>query len=809
MPITYRRPGVYLEESLLVNSADTASTFTVGCFIGVAEKGPILDPIRVESWSDYVTTFGGFNPITPPAASDPNDVTTESFGQLNYANFATLQTDPTNGTGYFPGAGFTAGQYVRLNDGSFAHYTRAAMATNRGAAAPNTMFAADTDITAADSTNAAKLAPGTVEVQRITPGTAGAAPTSGTFTLTILGVTTGPIAWNAAPSTGTGSANVKATIDAAIPGNTITVAGGPVNTAFTSFTFTGYGPVPEVTVNTSGLNVGATLTPSTPTPGSGEGFIAAPTSAWTAGQNIWIGEHAFYWNGTAWAAGTAGGGQAKNNNGLWVVGKMTGTGQTIPPLTKVQSYLPFAVYSFFQSGGRTAWVVRATPTSEAEQGERAKITVNGSESALDPLTSFVIEALSVGTWGNKVKYTLSTQATVGAFPDAENIFGIQVLVENNEGYDEVVENFSGLSIKGSIPGTRRADVVINDPAAGSQYIRISGVNEEQPQPQESDNALPLMNGEDPGIPDSSGLVAAVPYTGKIEGPMMVNIVGYHSDISKINTGEGAMSYVSATVPSAQWPDRQDVFIINDSAPPRLPSQSSAGYKSTILTSLAINTGDSYSAAYGPWILIPHPQRLGDVVAVPPGGGVMGVAARVDATVGVFRAPAGVIAGISNAVGVQSKFTDTELGDLNSANVNVIRSIVGNGICVMGARTRKTYGADRYVSARRTLIYIKEVLRRTTQFAVFENNDQRLWSSLTMAADRILRPLWDAGGLKGANTTEAYFIRCDDVLNSPAVIASGEVRMEIGVALQYPAEFVVIRITQYDRGTFTNEVIPAA
>ena len=81
---------------------------------------------------------------------------------------------------------------------------------------------------------------------------------------------------------------------------------------------------------------------------------------------------------------------------------------------------------------------------------------------------------------------------------------------------------------------------------------------------------------------------------------------------------------------------------------------------------------------------------------------MGVTARVDATVGIFRAPAGVIAGIANAVGVQTKFTDTELGDLNASNINVIRSVPGAGICVMGARTRKAIGVDRYVSARRTL-----------------------------------------------------------------------------------------------------------
>ena len=100
-------------------------------------------------------------------------------------------------------------------------------------------------------------------------------------------------------------------------------------------------------------------------------------------------------------------------------------------------------------------------------------------------------------------------------------------------------------------------------------------------------------------------------------------------------------------------------------------------------------GDSYSASYGPWIIIPNPQRVGTTIAIPPGGAVMGMMARIDATVGVFRAPAGVIAGLTNAVGVQTKFTDTELGDLNSQNINVIRSVVGAGICVMGGRTRKT------------------------------------------------------------------------------------------------------------------------
>jgi hypothetical protein len=547
MPITYRRPGVYLEESLLVNSADTASTFTVAAFIGAAGKGPLNTPVRVDSWSDYVNIFGGFAPINPVA----------------------------------------------------------------------------------------------------------------------------------------------------------------------------------------------------------------------------------------------------------------------PATTKALSYLPFSVYSFFQSGGRTAYIIRAAPTATIDQGTAAKIAVNGGDAAETPLMAFQLNALSAGTWGNSLKYNLSTQSTVGTAPNADNVFALQILITNADGRDEVVETFSGLSIKGEIPGSRPISATINDPTAGSQYVTVSDVSAGQGQPVVTTNAVALAGGVDPKLPDASALTAAASYVSSIEGPVIVNVVGYHSDVAKIETANAVTSYVGGTVPSTTWTDRQDIFVVNDSAPPRLPNQSSAAYLSSITTSLGANTGDSYSASYGPWIIVPNPSSIGSTLAIPPGGAVMGVTARIDATVGVFRAPAGIIASISNAVGVQTKFSDTELGTLNSQNINVVRSVVGAGICVMGGRTRKTFGADRYVSARRTLIYIKEVVRRSTQFAVFENNDQRLWASLRMSAERILRPLWEAGGLKGSNTNEAYYIRCDDTINTPSVIQSGEVRMELGVALQYPAEFVIIRLTQYDQGSFTAEVQPAS
>lgn len=479
--------------------------------------------------------------------------------------------------------------------------------------------------------------------------------------------------------------------------------------------------------------------------------------------------------------------------------------------TQVQSYLPYAVYSFFQSGGRLAYIVRSAPTAQASAGALATIAVNGLDTGETPLSSFTLNAKSVGAWGNNLQYNLSVQSVLGTAPNQESIFTIQVLLKNSENRYEVVETFAGLSVNGTLAGTRRVDTALNDPYAGSRYISVNGVNATQPRPSETTAApVSLAAGTDPKISDGSALTASAAALGKTEGPINLNICGYLKDAARDPwSTTPSINFVGATVPTNTFAGREDVMIINDNAPPRITGQTSSDYATSVSSSsfLAANPDDSYTAAYAPWIIIPDPRRVGSTVIVPPGGAVVGMMARIDATVGVFRAPAGVIAGLSNAVGVQTKFTDTELGDLNNKNINIVRPVVGAGICVMGGRTRKVYGADKYVSARRTLIAIKESLRRSTQWAVFENNDQRLWSGLRMTAERILRPMWESGGLAGASAAQAYYVRCDDTLNTPNVVQSGEVRMEVGVALEYPAEFVVIRITQFDRGTTSSEVQP--
>jgi len=55
-------------------------------------------------------------------------------------------------------------------------------------------------------------------------------------------------------------------------------------------------------------------------------------------------------------------------------------------------------------------------------------------------------------------------------------------------------------------------------------------------------------------------------------------------------------------------------------------------------------------------------------------------------------------------------------------------------------------------------------------------------------------------LTGGSPSAAYFVKCDSENNPQSSIDNGYVNIQVGVALQRPAEFVVINIGQYSGGT---------
>ena len=192
---------------------------------------------------------------------------------------------------------------------------------------------------------------------------------------------------------------------------------------------------------------------------------------------------------------------------------------------------------------------------------------------------------------------------------------------------------------------------------------------------------------------------------------------------------------------------------------------------------------------------------GRTILRPPGGAIVGLMMSIDANIGVWQAPAGTPRGLlTGAVDLERSLTEADMSTLNNNQINALDVIAGEGIAVWGARTLKKSGKDMYIPVRRSLIEIGANLVRLTKFAVFENNNPRLWERISAVCGRYLAEFWQAGGLSGATSNEAYFVKCDDSVNTPQSIAAGQVNIEVGVALQTPAEFIVITIGQYEGGS---------
>lgn len=103
---------------------------------------------------------------------------------------------------------------------------------------------------------------------------------------------------------------------------------------------------------------------------------------------------------------------------------------------------------------------------------------------------------------------------------------------------------------------------------------------------------------------------------------------------------------------------------------------------------------------------------------------------------------------------------------------------------------------KYVDVRRLLIYLEHSLDQGLQWAVFETNDEPLWSSVRRSVFDFLFAEWQSGALKGTTPEEAFFVRCDRTTMTQQDIDNGRLVALIGVAPVRPAEFVIFQIGQW-------------
>ncbi|GAB2681704.1 phage tail sheath family protein [Thalassiella azotivora] len=217
---------------------------------------------------------------------------------------------------------------------------------------------------------------------------------------------------------------------------------------------------------------------------------------------------------------------------------------------------------------------------------------------------------------------------------------------------------------------------------------------------------------------------------------------------------------------------------------------------------------AFAALYYPNVVVDNPQydpsgATDKFVTVTPVGHVAGVWARTDGTRGVWKAPANeTVMGIAR---LETDLTDGEQGLLNPDGVNCLRSFGTNGMRIWGARTlSSTDPSWRYVNVRRLFNYVEESIRRGTQWAVFEPNNEALWQLVKRNITSFLRGLADQGALATQSGFPGFYVLCDESINPPASVDEGKLVVEVGIAPVKPAEFVIFRISQLPTGGEISE-----
>jgi uncharacterized protein len=454
--------------------------------------------------------------------------------------------------------------------------------------------------------------------------------------------------------------------------------------------------------------------------------------------------------------------------------------------------LTWAAYNFFANGGRQLYVKRVVGSGSATA---SYILTDSSSNALNTIGVY---AANPGSWGNTLAVQVRPAGVSTRFGLA--VYGAPTIAGNST--SNILEQYSDLSMDKTDP--RYFASVIN---TSSSYIYVTDLSSASVAP----TNMPVTGatlyalgtstaGADGSTPGTAAYLAALSSFDAVNNPLVFNIPDA-AYIYNVSTGSGTDRSNSITVQAnlvAYAEGRGDSFTIID-VPEGLSAADAQTYVNDTVTAFAGSSTGSSTAAYYPWLLIPDTLKStpGATRLQAPGAAMAGIYLSTDASRGVFKTPAGLNTRVALAVSTEHQFTNAELDSLNTSThpVNAIRQVPGAGIVVMGGRTLDNTPGHRYVNIRRSLFYIEKELKDRTQFAVFENNDSRLWNQIQIGCSQFLSTYWQQGGLRGATVTDAFYVKCDSTTTSDADIMNGRVNIEVGVALEYPAEFVVIKLGQ--------------
>ena len=458
------------------------------------------------------------------------------------------------------------------------------------------------------------------------------------------------------------------------------------------------------------------------------------------------------------------------------------------------SYLAHAVYGFFQNGGGACWVVRigtgtygtvpqkALPSAEAPDLAALRLLATDEAQSKEEPISVVLAEETAAAPAAKGKAEEGAQEKALSWKPNPT-FTVEVKVG-----DKVEEKYEHLTVTHgprymvtflnaestlvqAMPGDGGAPIV---PSAATYVL-------EAPNPADEDKPkLTELSGDSSHPTGLQGLTITDEIT-MVCVPDLMSLAASDEDIRSVQTELASLCTQGRRMAILDPPQGLD-------------AQEIAQWQQQKET-----PSTPFATLYWPWIRVLNPVD-GHLIEIPPCGHIAGLWARTDQTRGVYKAPANEV--VMGAVELATDINDNDQDPLNRNGVNCIRGFPGRGIRTWGARTLATDSEPewKYVNVRRLFNYLTASIAQGTSWAVFEPNDEMLWSQLRIAVGNFLMGVWREGGLFGASPDQAFFVKCDAETNPPELIEDGQVNVTVGVAPVEPAEFVIFQVSQHQPGT---------
>lgn len=400
------------------------------------------------------------------------------------------------------------------------------------------------------------------------------------------------------------------------------------------------------------------------------------------------------------------------------------------------SYLPYSVYGFFQNGGKELYI-----GSIKKSAVKATVTKD----------SITVTASNEGTWANDLKVSIKKSAD---YNEGTSVFTFDVTLSLGTSDSVTISDVTAKTISDAILSNSKA----------KQWVSVFTVGETL-----AEVELTLAGGSDGDELQDSDYTDALEMISVLDDVTLVGIPGQTSKA----VNDALLSYC----------DNNGLFPFLD-----MPLGSSAEATKAYRKSISAWTG----ALCHPWGRMNDPLT-NTLKTVPTVGHVMGTYARIIESRGVHKASAGTEAVVRGFVEMEYQLTPSQISTLNPVGVICITSRPNAGIVIWGARSlNSTDTTMRYVSDGLLNLNIKRSLYNGTQFAVFEPNNEQLWSRVRATCKAFLETMRLSGAFKGS-AKEAYYVTVDETNNTDATIAEGQLNIEVGYAPVKPSEFVIVKL----------------